>query len=87
MATSITFSGRHYVFLTSILKFQVLGFGLKMCSSRDLPKFKTVSFGKHSLRYLGPILWSKLDKNDKTCNKDLTSLIDDGCKECLLCDS
>ena len=52
----------------------------------------------NSLRYLGPILWSKLDKNDKTCkslsefrnrmhNKDLTSLIDDGCKRCLLCDS
>ena len=37
MATFITFSGRHYVFLTSILKFQVLGFGLEMCSSRDLP--------------------------------------------------
>ena len=63
-----------------------------------LPRFNTVSFGKHSLRYLGPILWSKLDKNDKTCkslsdfrnrmrNKDLTSLIDDGCKGCLLCDS
>ena len=33
----INFSGRHYVFRTSILKFQVLGFGLKMCSSRDLP--------------------------------------------------
>ena len=63
-----------------------------------LPRFNTVSFGKHSLRYLGPILWSKLDKNDKTCkslsdfrnrmrNTDLTSLIDDGCKGCLLCDT
>ena len=63
-----------------------------------LPRFNTVSFGKHSLRYLGPILWSKLDKNDKTCkslsefrnrmrNKDLTSLINDGCKGCPLCDS
>ena len=63
-----------------------------------LPRFNTVSFGKHSLRYLGPTLWSKLDKNDKTCkslnevrdrmrNKDLTSLIDDRCKACLLCDS
>ena len=60
-----------------------------------LPRFNT---GKHSLRYLGPILWSKLDKNDKTCkslsefrnrmrNKDLTSLINDGCKGCPLCDS
>ena len=63
-----------------------------------LPGFNTVSFGKHSLRYVGPILWSKLDKNDKPCkslsefknrmrNMDLTSLIDDGCKGCLLCDS
>ena len=51
-----------------------------------LPRFNTVSFGRHSLRYLGPIIWSKLDKNDKMCkslsefrnrmrNKDLTSLI------------
>ena len=64
----------------------------------SFPRFNTVSFGKHSLRYLGPILWSKLDKNDKTCkslsdfrnrmrNKDLTSFIDDRCKGCLLCDS
>ena len=63
-----------------------------------LPRFNTVSFGQHSLRYLGPILWSKLDKIDKTCkslsefrnrmrNKDLTSLIDDGYKGCLLCDN
>ena len=47
---------------------------------------------------VGPTLWSKLHKNDKTCkslsefrnrmrNKDLTSLIDDRCKACLLCDS
>ena len=61
-------------------------------------RFNTVSFGKHSLRYLGPILWSKLDKNDKTCkslsefrnrmrDKDLTSVIDDGCKGCPLCNS
>jgi len=62
------------------------------------PGLNTVSFGKHSLLYLGPILWSKLDKNDKTCkslsefrnrmrNKDPTSLIDDRCKGCRLCGS
>ena len=63
-----------------------------------LPRFNTVSFGKHSLQYLGPTLWSELDKNNKTCkslsefrnriqNKGMTSLIDDRCKACLLCDS
>ena len=25
-----------------------------------LPRFKTVAYGKHSLRFLGPQLWSKL---------------------------
>ena len=25
-----------------------------------LPRFKTVTYGKHSLRFLGPQLWSKL---------------------------
>ena len=27
-----------------------------------LPCFKTVAYGKHSLRFLGPQLWSKLSK-------------------------
>ena len=76
------------------------------CYSLRNSDFLLPRFGKHALRYLGPILWSKLDKNDKTCkslkwftrlilesdfrnrmrNKDLTSLIDDRCKGCLLCD-
>ena len=29
----------------------------------DIPRFNTVLYGKHSLRYLGPFLWNKLDKN------------------------
>lgn len=58
----------------------------------------TVSFGKHSLRYLGPILWSKLDKSDKTCeslsdfrnrmrNRNLTCIVNDGCRGYYLCNS
>ena len=27
-----------------------------------LPRFNTVSYGKQSIRYLGPLIWSKLDK-------------------------
>ena len=27
-----------------------------------IPRFNTVMYGQHSLRYLGPVLWSKLDK-------------------------
>ena len=28
----------------------------------DIPRFNSVLYGKHSLRYLGPFLWNKLDK-------------------------
>ena len=30
-----------------------------------LPNFNTVTYGKHSLRYLGPKLWSKLSSRDR----------------------
>ena len=26
----------------------------------SIPRFNTVNFGRHSIRYLGPVLWSKL---------------------------
>ena len=30
-----------------------------------LPRFKTVTYGKHSLRFLGPQLWSKLSTEER----------------------
>jgi hypothetical protein len=30
-----------------------------------IPRFKSVKFGKHSLRYYGPYLWSKLKSEDR----------------------
>ncbi len=33
-----------------------------------IPRFKTVRYGKHSIRYLGPIIWSKLDKELRNSN-------------------
>ena len=35
-----------------------------------LPHFETIHYGKHSVRYLGPFLWSKLTENQR----DLASL-------------
>ena len=29
----------------------------------DIPTFNTINYGKHSLRYQGPHVWSKIDKN------------------------
>ena len=28
-----------------------------------IPRFNTVNYGKHSIRYLGPYLWGKMDKD------------------------
>ena len=64
----------------------------------DLPRFSSVRYGKHSIRYLGPYLWSKLsaiDKNRLTIgnfrknirDKDLSALIEDACSNCLICTS
>ncbi len=31
-----------------------------------IPRFNTLNYGKHSLRYFGPLLWSKLPTNIRT---------------------
>ena len=61
-----------------------------------VPRINTVNFGKHSIRYLGPVLWSKLSmdvrRSDTQVFKnrirliDLNNLINEHCT-CMLCDS
>ena len=64
----------------------------------DLPRFSSVHYGRHSIRYLGPYLWSELsaiDKNRLTIgnfrknirDKNLSALIEDACSNCLICTS
>ena len=59
------------------------------------PRYNSVTYGRHSLRHLGPKLWAKLSSDDrsaKTLNefkrrirgKDLAELIESGCKGCIL---
>ena len=63
-----------------------------------IPRFNTVTCGKRSLRYLGPFLWSKLDKKvrsseflntfkPKIRKWDLVGTMEDNCKNCTLCSS
>ena len=63
-----------------------------------IPRFNTVTYGKHRLRYLGPLLWSKLDKkvrNSEFLNTfkakirklNLVGMMEDNCKNCTLCSS
>ena len=61
----------------------------------NIPHFRSVHYGKHSLRYFGPHLWNKLDKTDREKpnlksfknsikSKNLSYLIDN-CKKCDIC--
>ena len=61
-----------------------------------LPRFETVAYGRHSLRFLGPQLWSKLSKEERNIGtlatfrtmirkKDVTSFLEGCGSECRLC--
>ena len=62
-----------------------------------IPRFNTVTFGKHSLRYMGPKIWTTVPRNIREsttissfkCNIrriDLASRLTDGkCENCFLC--
>ena len=63
-----------------------------------IPRFNTIKYGKHSIRYFGPFLWSKLTKElriedslhrfkTKIRRTDLTVIIVDGCSNCMLCNN
>jgi len=61
------------------------------------PSFNNVTHGKHTIRYLGPRLWSKIPSKDRSAaslkqfktrigSLDLSSILD-GCSGCYLCNS
>ena len=65
-------------------------------SDFSTPRYNTVTYGKHSLRYVGPKLWGKLSTSDRSAKtlqaftncirkRDITRLMDTGCKGCILC--
>ena len=67
-------------------------------SDFDILTFNTINYGKHSLRYQGPHIWSKLDIKLKGSSntesfkknirkKDLTSLLNNNNSCCNLCNS
>ena len=62
----------------------------------NLPHCNTIKYGKHSVRYYGPFHWLKLTTElraeDSLCRfktkirrTDLTALIVDGFRNCVLC--
>ena len=62
----------------------------------SIPRYETVTYGKHSIRYLGPRLWTKLPKSirdvttlmsfkGKIRQLNISELLEDGCAGCGLC--
>ena len=62
----------------------------------SIPRYETVTYGKHSIRYLEPRLWTKLHKSirdvttlmtfkGKIRQLNISELLDDGCAGCSLC--
>ena len=62
----------------------------------DVPRYSTVRYGKHSIRYLGSYLWSGLSPSDRQQpsldnfrrnirKKDLTYLVEGTGSNCALC--
>ena len=67
-------------------------------SDFDVPTFNNINYEKHSLRYQGPYIWSKLDSVSKASSNiesfkkniritDLTSLLNNSNSCCNLCNS
>jgi len=63
-----------------------------------IPRFNTIKYGKHTIRYLGPTLWSKLSKELKNSSSinifknqirkmNLSDIIQNNCQNCHLCSS
>ena len=64
-----------------------------------IPRFDTVTYGKHSIKYLGPTLWRRLPRDIRNVTnlnffkklirqKDLSTLVSNECgSDCLLCRS
>ena len=54
----------HRVLLTNYSSKKAPSYSLRN-SDFDIPTFNTINYGKHSLRYQGPYIWSKLDNKLK----------------------
>ena len=71
-------------------------YGLRNSGEFFIPRYNTTTYGRHSLRYVGPVIWSKLSKDVKNAESiysfkkeirkaDLEQVITEGCKNCFLC--
>ena len=82
-------------YIGELFNFANKGYSLRN-TDFDIPRYSTVRYRKHMIRYLGPYLWSRLSSSDRQRpsldnfrrnirKKDLTSFIEGTCTNCNLC--
>ena len=82
-------------YITELFKMNTSGYNLRK-SDFHIPRINTTRYGKHSLRYLGPLLFNKLPfnlrnkdslKSFKTAIRaeDLTQYTKESCENCIYC--
>ena len=86
----------HYNIITQLFNTSNSHYNLRNAYFSQV-RFNSVQYGKHSVRYFEPHLWSRLSSSDKAKNsltdfknsirkRNLTLLLDN-CSNCVLCSS
>ena len=57
-----------------IFKLDKPRYGLRNSGNFFIPRYNTTTYGGDSLRYVGPVIWSKLSKDVKNAESIYTAL-------------
>ena len=83
-------------YISDLFQWNTGRYKLRNSDDFSLPRFNTIAYGKHSIRYMGPFIWSKLHKSIKMAESvnafksqirklDLADISTQQCKDCFLC--
>ena len=82
--------------IQDISKLDKFRYGLRNSGDLFIPRYNTTTYGRHSVRHVGPVICSKSREDVKNAESiysfkkkirkvDLEQEITEGCKNCLLC--
>ena len=74
------------------------GYNLRNSDDFSIPRINTTTYGKHSIGYIGPVIWSKLSRHNKNSESidsfkrqvrkmDIQNLLSEEYKNCHLCNA
>ena len=59
-------------YIKELFKLRISNYNLRGTDMLILPRFNTVTYGKNSLRYMGPKIWNSLPDDIKAANNIVT---------------